>query len=288
MHIKTNETLIKNRESITRQIAKYWDQTSAGWRMIWGEHIHHGYYENDQIATPKAAQEKLIEKLCEKLSILPAMKILDAGCGMGGSSMYLGEKFAANILGITLSSKQVSIATEQAQQRNINNVVFQVEDALALSSLQDNSFDLAWSLESCEQMFDKALFAKQILRVLKPGGKLMLATWCSADEFYEGRLANKYKKLCLAFDLPYMPTINWYSSMLIKQGFTLNAALDWTDHVKKSWDIGISLANAFSFFRILKIGGWRGWRFVQQVKMMQNAFHEGRVRYGVFVAEKPV
>ncbi|MHB1948515.1 MAG: methyltransferase domain-containing protein [Gammaproteobacteria bacterium] len=288
MLIRTDEVLMQNREHVTLKIAKFWDQISEGWRTVWGEHIHHGYYENNQILTPKKAQEKLIEKLCENLSIFPETNILDAGCGMGGSSMYLSEKYGANVLGITLSSKQALIARQEAKERNINNVTFKVEDALALSSLKDNSFDIVWSLESCEQMFDKALFANQVFRVLKPGGKFLLVTWCSSQDSYEGRLAKKYKKLCMAFDLPYMPTMDWYSNMLVRQQFALTAALDWSDYVKKSWEIGISLANAYSFFHILRIAGWRGLRFSQQAKMMQNAFHEGRVRYGVFLAEKGV
>lgn len=286
MLIRTDEVLIPNREQISHQIAKFWDQISEGWRMVWGEHIHHGYYENNQQLTPKEAQEKLIEKLCARLPISAGMQILDAGCGMGGSSMYLSEKYAAHVLGITLSSKQASIARQQAEERNIKNVTFKVEDALALSSMQDNSFDLVWSLESCEQMFDKALFAKQVFRVLKPGGKFLLATWCSSQNSFVGQLAKKYKKLCLAFDLPYMPTTEWYSAMLVKQQFILTEVLDWSHFVKKSWDIGISLVNAYSFFRILKMAGWRGWRFAQQVKMMQEAFHTGRVHYSVFLAEK--
>lgn len=284
--INTNQPIMQNRDKITQIIANFWDKTTEGWRTIWGPHIHHGYYENNQKITPLQAQEILIEKLVELIELQSGMKILDAGCGMGGSSIYLAKKFHANVIGITLSQKQVDIARQQCQSENINHVEFKIEDALALNSFADNSFDIIWSLESCEQFYDKNLFIEQAFRVLKPGGKLMLATWCSDQEKYEGALAKKYKKLCLAFDLPYMPTISAYQTSLEHGGFIVKKVFDWSDYVKKSWDIGISLINAYSFIQVIKMGGWRGFRFAQQVKLMRDAFQQQRVRYGVFVAEK--
>jgi|SRR5579862_4604167 len=286
MIIKTDQPIVKNPEQITQQIADFWDQISVAWRTVWGEHIHHGYYENGIEHSPKRAQEILIEKLSDLLQIHEGNKILDAGCGMGGSSLYLNEKYHAHVTGITLSSKQAMIASQEAQKRHCKDISFKVEDALSMASLQDNYFDIVWSLESCEQMFDKAMFIKQAFRVLKPGGKFLLATWCSDKNEYEGKLAKKYKKLCLAFDLPYMPTIDRYHELLAMYHFNVIAKLDWSPFVKKSWDIGISLVNAYSFITILRMAGWRGLRFKYQTKLMQEAFHQDRVRYGVFVATK--
>lgn len=286
MTIKTNQPLILNREKITRKIANFWNQISEGWHTVWGTHIHHGYYENNQPQNPKEAQEKLIEKLIDLLEIVPQDKILDVGCGMGGSSLYLAKNCNAIVTGITLSPKQVEIAMRKAEENQIKNVSFKVEDALSLDSFDDNSFDIIWSLESCEQFFDKNMFIKQAYRVLKPGGKLMLATWCSSREEYEGAQAKKYQKLCLAFDVPYMPTIECYRTFLTSQNFSLKSSSDWSMSVKKSWDVGVSLINVYSYWQLLKMSGLRGLRFASQIKLMQEAFHQDRVRYGVFLATK--
>jgi len=288
MMIKTYEPVITHRTEITKKIAQFWDQISEGWRKVWGQHIHHGYYENNETLTPHEAQEKLIEKLVELLNITSQSHILDVGCGMGGSSLYLAKKFQANVTGITLSKKQIAIAEQQAKKLNISTVSFKLEDALSLASFADNTFDIVWSLESCEQFFDKNLFIQQAYRVLKPGGKLMLATWCSDQNEYAGTLAKKYQKLCYAFDLPYMPTIEHYRGLLETQKFSVNRVLDWSQYVAKSWDVGISLVNAYNFLQLLKMSGWRGFRFAQQTKMMQEGFHQGRVKYGVFLAVKPI
>jgi len=273
---------------ITRIIADFWDKTSDAWRAIWGPHIHHGYYEDNHLLTPLEAQENLIEKLVQHLKLNPQKKILDVGCGMGGSSLYLAKNHNAIVTGITLSKRQVSIAMQQSQAENIPNVTFQIDDALTLSQFANNSFDIVWSLESCEQFYDKNAFITQAFRVLKPGGQLMLATWCSDRDQYEGDLALQYKKLCLVFDLPYMPTIEAYQRALEAVDFELDHVFDWSSHVKKTWDVGISLLNAFSFLKLVRMIGWRAFRASKQIQLMRNAFHQERVKYGVFLATKPI
>lgn len=285
LKINTAQTLINDRAKITRTIADFWNKVSEGWRTIWGPHIHHGYYEEGFSITPLEAQEKLIAKLVEKLDLAPHSTILDVGCGMGGSSLYLAKKHAATVIGITLSQKQMEIAARQAAIEHVSNVSFHIDDALSLKSIPDNSVDIVWSLESCEQFQDKDLFFQQVHRVLKPNGKLMLATWCSDQEEYTGKLAKEYQRLCLAFDLPYMPTIENYRRLL-GQRFNVSSVVDWTSAVEKSWDIGISLLKNFSLLQLFKMGTWRGLRFAKQVKLMRNAFCTGRVKYGVFVVVK--
>lgn len=288
MYIRTDVPILHTRAILTQKIAKFWDQISLGWQMVWGPHIHHGYYEKNAILTPLAAQEKLIDKLVDLVDLKPHANILDVGCGMGGSSLYLAEHYQAQMQAITLSSKQVAIAKHAAENKNIKTILFKVEDALTMASIPDQTFDIVWSLESCEQFYNKNLFLQHAYRVLKPGGKLILATWCSSREEYTDMLAKKYHKLCLAFDVPYMPTIDCYNKLIRSQGFKVVSALDWSDHVKPSWDIGISLLGAYSLLKILKVAGWRGLKFAKQVKLMQAAFKEERVRYGVFLATKPV
>jgi len=284
--IKTDRPVGPNRLKTTRRIAGFWNKTSQGWQTIWGPHIHHGYFENHR-ETPIQAQEKLIERLIALLEISPEDEILDAGCGLGGSSLYFAKRYDAHVTGITLSQKQVDMATDLAKKEQINNVNFKVEDALSLASFPDSTFDIVWSLESCEQFYDKQLFIQQAFRVLKPGGKLILATWCSGAEEYEGIQAKKYKKLCISLQLPYMPTINHYAKLLQQQGFIVKQTLDWSVNVKETWKVGLASLRSYSFLEIFKMSGWRGLIFGKQAQMMHEAFIQHRVKYGVFSAIKP-
>lgn len=285
MQVKTNKPISENPSSITSEIAYFWNKVSSGWLTIWGPHIHHGFYDVLDKASPIEAQEKLLDKISALLKIQPNAKILDVGCGLGGSSRYLAQKFSAQVTGITLSTSQIKLAEKETPPSLFNKINYIVEDAHNLRRFPENYFDIVWALESCEQFYDKAKFIRESLRVLKPNGKLMIATWCSDQENYSGKQARDYLKLCKNFQLPYMPSIDYYEKTL-NQKANLLATYDWSDNVKQSWEIGLGHLKQFSWLKLLKLGGLTGIRFVRNLKLMNHAFKTGQLRYGVFVVCK--
>jgi MPBQ/MSBQ methyltransferase len=112
-----------------------------------------------------------------------SFRVLDVGCGIGGTSRYLAKKFGtdAQVTGITLSPMQVKRAQQLALEQNLPNAKFHVMDALAMD-FPANSFDLVWACESGEHMPDKKKYVEEMTRVLKPGGKIVIATWCQRDD----------------------------------------------------------------------------------------------------------
>ena len=163
-----------------KQIQEFYDASSSIWEQIWGEHMHHGYYGVDgkQVKERRQAQIDLIEELLKWADVHSAKNILDVGCGIGGSSLYLAEKFGANATGITLSPVQAARAMERSLAMNLSQKArFMVANAQEMH-FEDNSFDLVWSLESGEHMPDKTKFLQECYRVLKPGGTLIMVTWC--------------------------------------------------------------------------------------------------------------
>jgi tocopherol O-methyltransferase len=169
-----------------QDIQQFYDASSGLWEQIWGEHMHHGYYgrSGNNKVNRRQAQIDLIEELLawagytDKNSLTNPKTIIDVGCGIGGSSLYLAQKFDANVTGITLSPVQANRGTDRAKNAGLEEKVqFQVANALEMP-FPDNQFDLVWSLESGEHMPDKTQFLAECYRVLRPGGKLILATWC--------------------------------------------------------------------------------------------------------------
>lgn len=96
---------------------------------------------------------------------------------------FLAKKFgdSASVVGITLSGNQAKRAAALAEQQGVRNAEFRVMDALAMD-FPDNSFDLVWACESGEHMPDKKRYIEEMTRVLKPGGRIVVATWCQRDE----------------------------------------------------------------------------------------------------------
>ena len=155
----------------------------------WGEHIHLGYYNDDERKMGYKrknfikAKYDFIDEMAKFAGVAfetneKTLKILDVGCGIGGTSRYLARNFGdkASVTGITLSPNQVDRATSLAKDRGIKNANFLVMDALNMN-FPDNSFDVVWACESGEHMPDKKRYVEEMVRVLKPGGRLVIATW---------------------------------------------------------------------------------------------------------------
>lgn len=300
MKVTTHTPLIQDPKSILKKIANFWDDLSLGWHTIWGPHIHHGYYgPEENLAKSLTPEEKLIEKIIQLIPIKPDQKVLDVGCGLGGTSLYLASQHQLEVTGITLSKKQLDIANSRVQEyqsqfnskttpvnaKNVETKVqFKLEDAHSLASFHDQQFDIVWSLESAEQFYDKNLFIAQAHRVLKPGGKLMIATWCSEHEFYEQEKAKIYNTLCHDFDVPYMPTLQHYVHLLENNHFKNIVTQDWSEYVKNSWDLGLQKLKNYSYFELFKLAGFKGLKFIKSIKLMSEAFKNGQVRYGILIA----
>lgn len=284
MRIDTSCPVLRNPEKINQKISKFWDKISGAWKEVVGQHIHHGIH-HDLSDFNTIAQETLIDKLAELIELQPKALVLDVGCGMGGTSIHLAEKYQASVTGISLSEAQVRIAQNAVPAPIRDQLHFKVEDAHVLRSFSDNTFDLLWSLESCEQFYDKEKFIAGAYRVLKPGGKLMIASWCSDKEFYEDKAAKNYVSLCKTFDLPYMPTVMEYKRLLSKY-FEVLKAEDWSTRVSGSLEKGMLKLKGHSWFKLFRLAGILGVHFIVKLKLLRNAFASGQLRYGVFVCVK--
>jgi MPBQ/MSBQ methyltransferase len=159
----------------------------------WGEHIHLGYYTPEEMEAGYKkkdfiqAKYDFIDEMMKfggiDVSADAGAKVLDVGCGFGGTSRYLADKLGpkAEVTGITLSPNQVKRGTELAEERGLKNAKFMVMNALEMD-FPDNSFDIVWACESGEHMPDKEAYINEMMRVLKPGGKFVMATWCQRDD----------------------------------------------------------------------------------------------------------
>lgn len=155
-----------NREKNTVGV-EYDSWTTEGiLEYYWGEHIHLGYYNDEERAAGYKKknfigakydfidQMAIFGKVNEHALSGNPLRILDVGCGIGGTSRFLAKKYkvtGATVTGITLSPQQVKRATELAERDSVDNANFQVMDALKMT-FPDNSFDVVWACERCGYM----------------------------------------------------------------------------------------------------------------------------------------
>jgi tocopherol O-methyltransferase len=279
--------------NLYQQIEQFYDASSGLWEQIWGEHMHHGYYGRDgkYKINRRQAQIDLIEELLHWGKIDKAEKIVDVGCGIGGSTLYLADKYQAKVQGITLSPQQAKRATERAKEANLaERVSFQVADALEMP-FADDSFDLVWSLESGEHMPDKTKFLQECYRVLQPGGKLVMATWChrptnslagelTADE--QKHLKEIYRVYCL----PYVISVPEYEAIALNCGFQNIRTDDWSMAVAPFWDVVIDSAFTPQAIVGLLNSGWQTIEAAFSLSLMSRGYERGLIRFGLLVGEK--
>lgn len=271
----------------------YDDWTNDGiLEFYWGEHIHLGYYGSPPRKKDfRQAKSDFVHEMVRWGSIdklPPGTTVLDVGCGIGGSSRILAREYGFTVTGITLSPRQVKRAQELTPPEV--NARFQVDDALALS-FPDASFDVVWSVEAGPHMPDKALFAKELMRVLKPGGILLVADWNQRDDrqiplnFWE-RLV--MRQLLDQWSHPAFASIEQFSELLEATGLVEGSVItaDWTTETLPSWldSIWQGFARPEGIVRFGVVGLIKSLREVPTFLLMRLAFGSGLCRFGMFRA----
>src|SRR3954469_2735251 len=118
--------------------------------------------------------------LVETLGITPGLDVLDLGCGDGTTALPAAQ-LGANVLGVDIARNLVEAGNARAQSLGLTNCKFQEGDASDLSDLADDSFDLVVSIFGA--MFAPKPFdvAKEIVRVTRPGGRIVMGNWIPGD-----------------------------------------------------------------------------------------------------------
>ena len=282
--------------NLERDSQEFYDASSGQWEQIWGEHMHHGYYgrNGNYKLDRRQAQIELVEELlrwsdCNNNN--PPENAIDVGCGIGGSTLHLAQKFGCNATGITLSPVQASRAKERAQEAGLDNKVkFEVANALDMP-FADNSFDLVWSLESGEHMPDKEKFIAECYRVLKPGGKMIFATWCHretdslAGDLTKSEVAH-LKEIYRVYCLPYVISLSEYREIATECGFTNIKADDWSTAVAPFWNVVIDSAITPQAIVGLVKAGWQTIQGALSLNLMSRGYDRGLIRFGLISATK--
>lgn len=158
-----------------RPICEYYDQTWRDYRFLWlnpsNYAIHFGYWDRWTRGHADALN-RLNAVLASYIGIRKGAHILDAGCGVGGSSIWLARTFGAVVTGITPVASQVHRARRIASELGLADRVRFAEDDYTHTTFADASFDVVWAVESVCHAADKAAFYREAQRLLRPGGRL--------------------------------------------------------------------------------------------------------------------
>jgi SAM-dependent methyltransferase len=120
------------------------------------------------------------DALVESIGVKPGMKVLDLGCGDGTTALPAAKR-GADVLGVDIAENLVAAGNRRAKEAGLANVRFQQGDASALVELEANTFDLIISIFGAMFAPRPADVAKEMVRVTKPGGRIVMGNWIPGD-----------------------------------------------------------------------------------------------------------
>jgi len=268
------------------QVRRHYDRLSFLYRFFWGEHLHHGFFEADE--SPRVAQIQLMERLAKRAAVPAGARVLDVGCGLGGSAFWLAEQFACDVTGMTISPVQARMASKKSVARGFGDRVrFEIQDVNCWQPRPER-FDVVWIMESSEHFPDKPDFFRRCARTLKPGGTLAVCAWLRRDGPVRDDERPMIASIAKAMFSASLDTLSEYRQWIRDAGLTVTAAEDITRNVATTWSHceRISANPLVRLFLPLADAPTRS--FVRAFPLIAQAYACGAMAFGLFVAKKVV
>lgn len=162
-------------------IQSYYEKTRWDYRWAWGVRntyaLHYGFYD-EKATHHKAAVANMNKVMAEQVDIEARDQVLDAGCGVGGSGIWLAKNIACHVTGITPVTSQIEDAKANAEKAGVASKTAFIQADFLNTPFPDASFDVIWALESVCHAIQKIEFYQEAFRLLKPGGRLIMAEYC--------------------------------------------------------------------------------------------------------------
>lgn len=221
-----------------RRVRDYYDVTTAGFYLEgWDpEHIHLGLFDGRRTSSYRrqptrvlrdrpAAIRRMTSLIVEPARISRTDLVVDAGCGVGGTSFYVAERYGCSVVGLNIDRPQLSIARQRAVERRLGDrVTFRVCDCARELPFPDDSVDVIVNIESACHYRDRARFIAECARVLRPGGRLVAQDWMASEALGPRERRRYITPLEAAWFLWKLDSLSGYRVMLEAAGLRVRTA----------------------------------------------------------------
>jgi cyclopropane fatty-acyl-phospholipid synthase-like methyltransferase len=261
------------------QIQEHYDSLALIYRTYWGDHIHHGLFlEGDE--TAEEAQVKMLDHCTQLLNLRGGEKVLDAGCGHGGTLLHLARKLNCSGTGLTISAKQARLAGENVARSGFKEQLMFLVENIDTFEFPASAFDVVWAMESSEHFSDKSNFFRNVSRALRPGGRLLLAAWTGPMD------RPRVREVARAFLCPELWTAERYRMAIDSCDMKVVRCEDLTAQVIRTWEICRKHAQLAG--PIIRLLPQSAREFVEGVDIILDAYRSGDLTYTAIVAERPI
>lgn len=232
---RSGETVAGGDPCLQDRIRTYYRETQFDYRAAWYSRdslaLHFGYWDSRTRSHAEALQN-LNRELAVFMGLRPGQRMLDAGCGIGGSSLWLARHYGARVTGITLAPHQVEQARRASQYSGIK-AGFELADYHS-TPFADASFDGYWAMESLCHSPDKPRALREAARLLVPGGRIGIAEYLRAARPLPRKQERGLHDWLDDWAIPDIATEAEWRAWLEQAGFENIRVLDITEHVRPS------------------------------------------------------
>lgn len=274
-------------------IRGYYDENQVLYDVFWSDRrtlsMGYGFWngETRNLAEALANQHR---EMAERLAVSADDVVLEAGCGVGGATVHLCASHGARGTGITLSHKQALRGRLNAKSRDVaERASFAVTD-FTHTGFAGESFTRVFACESVCHAADKREFAAEAFRLLRPGGRLLVADGFLTRSDRTPAEHRAYREWCDGWALPGLATVREFQDALGDVGFADVSFVDRTEAVLRSarriWWLGMTVGSAI---RVLnKVGLAPRSQVLHAIACIRQyeVLAGGVARYGVFTARK--
>ena len=205
-----------------QEVSDYYYHTNVDYFLAWTDPSNLAFHFGYQDGRPLTHDESLLranEALADAATITPGERVLDAGCGLGGTSFWLAANRGVLTTGIALGVDQVDRARREANRRHLSHSCkFLVADFQCMP-FADACFDVVWAQESLCHALKKSDFFGEAYRILRPGGRLVIADFFLRSQIVATADIVVLKEWLDGWKIPFLWTAAQHSNAAKNVGF---------------------------------------------------------------------
>ncbi len=217
----------------SRLVELHYDELTAGYAASWNpDHIHLGLFEPEDVpedlnrlaesAGLQRAVERMVDVIAAPAGIGADHHVVDAGCGVGGTAIYLANKHGCAVTGVNVNRKQLEIANRKAADAGVEDRVrFGYADCSEHLPFDDGSIDAVVNIESACHYGDRGTFLREVFRILSPGGRIAAMDWMARDDLSGEEYEQHILPLCEPWMVSPLERQSTYTRLLAGAGFEL-------------------------------------------------------------------